>query len=124
MFSLSHITRVTCLMAYYCKPARQVDPIPDKLMHPPNFLRRYMARAMPEVLEGPYTVLVKNRLQANEQTDPNKWDLWKKTWSCKSFEELARVFPDPVNTSRTNRRITWRTEVRWALKQGWIRKGL
>lgn len=81
-----------------------------------------MARAKPEVLEGEYTVLMKNRLQANDQTDLAKWDLWKVIWACSSFEELAVCAPSPVNTSRTGRRITWRTEVRWALKQGWIRK--
>lgn len=79
-------------------------------------------RAAPEVLEGPYTVLIKNRLQANEETDPAKWALWKIIWDCSSFEELAQRASDPINTSRTGRRITWRTEVRWALKHGWIAK--
>lgn len=82
-----------------------------------------MARATPEILEGPYTVLIKNRLQANPASDPNKWAIWEAIWHCDSFEALSKQCPDPVNTSRTNRRITWRTEVRWALKQGWIRKG-
>lgn len=80
-----------------------------------------MRRAL-EVLEGGYTVLIRNRLQANEQTDPAKWALWKIIWDCCSFEELARRAPDPCNTTSTGRRITWRTEVRWALKQGWIAK--
>lgn len=81
-----------------------------------------MPRA-PEILEGPYVVLVKNRLLANEDSDPNKWSIWREIWNCTSFEELARHCPDPVYTSSTGRCITWRTEVRWALKQGWIRKG-
>jgi len=81
-----------------------------------------MTRARPEALKGGYIVLIKNRLKASEETDPTKWTLWKLIWDCSSFEELARRVPDPVNTSRTDRRITWRTEVRWALKQGWIRK--
>ncbi|MFK3741401.1 hypothetical protein [Massilia sp. TN1-12] len=81
-----------------------------------------MPRAIPEVLEGGYVVLIKNRLKANEETDPTKWALWKLIWECSSFEQLARLAPDPVNTTSTGRRITWRTEVRWALKQGWIRK--
>lgn len=81
-----------------------------------------MARAKPETLEGEYVILIKNRLRANEEADPCKWTLWKAIWDCSSFEELARRAPDPVNTSRTGRRITWRTEVRWALKQGWIKK--
>jgi hypothetical protein len=82
-----------------------------------------MPRATPEILEGPYTVLIKNRLKANAEDDPNKWTIWEAIWNSQSFEELARQCPDPVNTSRTDRRITWRTEVRWALRQGWIRKG-
>lgn len=81
-----------------------------------------MTRRAPEILEGSYAVLIKDRLQANEETDPAKWALWKITWDCSSFEELARRAPDPVNTTRTGRHITWRTEVRWALKQGWISK--
>lgn len=82
-----------------------------------------MPRAIPEVLEGPYTILMKDRLKANEESDPNKWGIWNAIWTEKSFEDLAHRCPDPINTSRTNRRITWRTEVRWALRQGWIRKG-
>lgn len=85
-------------------------------------MRLQSMRRPPEVLEGGYTVLIKNRLQANEETDPAKWALWKIIWDCSSFEELARRAPDPVNTTRTGRRITWRTEVRWALKHGWIAK--
>lgn len=81
-----------------------------------------MTRTAPEVLEGGYVVLIKNRLKANEENDPTKWALWKLIWECSSFEQLARLAPDPVNTTSTGRRITWRTEVRWALKQGWIRK--
>jgi hypothetical protein len=81
-----------------------------------------MARRQPVRLEGGYIVLIKNRLQANEETDPAKWALWKVIWDCSSFEELARRAPDPVNTTKSGRRITWRTEARWALKQGWIVK--
>jgi hypothetical protein len=80
-------------------------------------------RRAPETLDGPYVVLIKNRLLANEENDPNKWSIWREIWRCTSFEELARRCPDPVHTSRTGRCITWRTEVRWALRQGWIRKG-
>jgi hypothetical protein len=79
-------------------------------------------RRVPEILEGPYTVLIKNRLQASTEIDPAKWALWQIIWDCTSFEQLAQQASDPVNTSRTGRRITWRTEVRWALKQGWIAK--
>ncbi|WP_409266857.1 hypothetical protein [Massilia sp. BHUDP2] len=81
-----------------------------------------MPRAKPEVLEGEYIVLNRSRLKANEEIDAAKWALWQIIWDCKSFEELARRAPDPVNTTRTGRRITWRTEVRWALRQGWIKK--
>lgn len=75
---------------------------------------------MEELLEGGYTVLIKNRLQANEEMDPAKWALWKIIWDCSSFEQLAAAAPAPVNTTRTGRRITWRTEVRWALNRSWI----
>jgi hypothetical protein len=81
-----------------------------------------MARRKPELLEGGYIVLIKNRLQANDESDPNKWKLWKLIWECSSFEQLDRKAPEVVETSRTGRRITWRTEVRWALRQGWIKK--
>jgi hypothetical protein len=81
-----------------------------------------MARRKPELLEGGYIVLIKNRLQANDESDPNKWKLWKLIWECSSFEQLDRKAPEVGETSRTGRRITWRTEVRWALRQGWIKK--
>jgi len=74
------------------------------------------------LLESRFTVLIKDRLQANEETDPAKWALWKIIWECSTFEQLAAVAPDPVNTTRTGRRITWRSEVRWALRRGWIQK--
>jgi len=81
-----------------------------------------MPRATPEVLEGGYVVLIKNRLKANEETDAAKWNVWKAIWECSSFEQLAQRVPHPVITDKARKRITWRTEVRWALKQGWIRK--
>lgn len=31
----------------------------------------------PEIPEGGYTVLIKNHLQANDETDASKWRLWK-----------------------------------------------
>jgi len=80
-----------------------------------------MTRRAPEILEGGYTVLIKDRLQANEETAPAKWALWQIIWECSSFEQLAAAAPDPVNITRTGRRITWRTEVRWALRKGWMR---
>lgn len=71
-------------------------------------------------LQGAYTVLIKDRLQPNDETDPAKWELWKIIWDCASFEQLAERAPTEVLTTRTGRRITWRSEARWALKQGWI----
>lgn len=79
-------------------------------------------RRAPKALEGGYTVLIKNCLQANDETDPAKWALWKIIWNCSLFEELARHAPDPVNTTRTGRRITWRTEVRWTLSKDGSRR--
>lgn len=81
-----------------------------------------MPRATPEVLEGGYVVLIKNRLKANEETDPAKWRMWKAIWECSSFEELAERMPHPVITDKAHKRITWCTEVRHALRAGWIRK--
>jgi hypothetical protein len=83
--------------------------------------RTYSDAASSIVLEGGYTVLIRNRLQANEQTNLAKWALWPIIWDCSSLEELARRASNPINTSKTGRCITWRTEVRWALKQGAIR---
>lgn len=70
----------------------------------------------PELLDGRYAVVVKGRLQANEELTR------KVIWSCSSFEQLTAAASAPVNTIWTGRRITWRTEVRWALKQGRIVK--
>lgn len=81
-----------------------------------------MTRRVPDVLEGGYIVVTMERLQASEQTDSAKWVLWKIIWQCTSFEQLERRAPKEVFTSSTGRRITWQTEVRWALRQGWIKK--
>jgi hypothetical protein len=62
-----------------------------------------------------------SRLRANEKNDPAKWLLWKLIWESKSFEELEQRAPREVFT-RTNRRITWQSEARWALQCGWIEK--
>lgn len=79
------------------------------------------ARAKPELLIGPYRVVDTSRLRANERNDPAKWSLWKLIWESSSFEELEQRSPREVLT-RTNRRITWQSEARWALECGWIMK--
>jgi hypothetical protein len=79
------------------------------------------ARAKPESLIGPYRVVDTSRLRANERNDPAKWSLWKLIWESSSFEELEQRAPREVLT-RTNRRITWQSEARWALECGWIMK--
>lgn len=81
-----------------------------------------MGKAKPETLEGGYIVVKMDRLKATAETDPAKWGLWKVTWSCTSFEQLEKQAPVEVFTSSTGRRITWQSEVRWALRQGWIKK--
>lgn len=72
-------------------------------------------------LVGPYRVVDTSRLQATAQTDPGKWSIWKNIWESGSFEELQQRSPHEAFT-RTNRRITWKSEARWALKCGWIEK--
>jgi len=34
-------------------------------------------RRAPEILQGPYTVLIKNQLQASIEVDPAKWAFWQ-----------------------------------------------
>lgn len=77
-------------------------------------------RKQPAILEGAYQVIEKRSLRATAESDPAKWSIWKEIWACSTFEELARRCPDPVHTTSASRRITWRTEARWALKCGWI----
>jgi hypothetical protein len=72
-------------------------------------------------LVGRYRVVDSSRLQATEESDPGKWSVWREIWRCQSFEELAEACPFAAVT-RTNRRITWRSEARWALQRGWIEK--
>lgn len=81
-----------------------------------------MPRTKPETLEGGYIVVKMDRLKATAETDPAKWELWKIIWECTSFEQLAARAPDPIITTKAGKRITWRTEVRWALREGWIKK--
>lgn len=84
-------------------------------------MARNPATRLNNLLAGPYQVIDSSRLQATEDSDPGKWSIWKNIWRCRSFEELAKACPQTALT-RTNRRITWRSEVRWALRRGWIRK--
>lgn len=76
---------------------------------------------MPSDLMGQYRVVDASRLQATAQSDPGKWSIWKNIWESGSFEELQQRSPREAFT-RTNRRITWSSEARWALKRGWIEK--
>lgn len=78
-------------------------------------------QAKSELLVGAYRVVDTGGLRANEKNDPAKWSLWKLIWESKSFEELKQRAPREVFT-RTNRRITWQSETRWALKCSWIEK--
>jgi hypothetical protein len=78
-------------------------------------------RSKPDSLVGSYRVVDTSRLRTNEKNDPAKWLLWKLIWESKSFEELEQRAPREVFT-RTNRRITWQSEARWALQCGWIEK--
>jgi len=72
-----------------------------------------------DALHGSYRVVDKTRLKATSASDPGKWSIWQRIWECRSFEELAKECPEPVLT-RTQRRITWQSEAKYAIKCGWI----
>lgn len=76
-------------------------------------------RATSTELKGNYKVVKTNGLKATAETDPGKWTIWQHVWSCSSFEEYFSKAPKKAVT-RTGRIITASSEMRWAVKCGWI----
>lgn len=70
-------------------------------------------------LKGAYVVKNSNALKCTAESDPGKWSIWQHVWACKSFEEYFAKAPKKA-TTRTDRLITASSEIRWALKCGWI----
>jgi hypothetical protein len=70
------------------------------------------------VLTGAYTV-AKRGLKCTVENDPEKYAMWQHIWNCTSFEQLFAVCPKKAIT-RTGRIITASSEVRWAVKCGWV----
>lgn len=81
--------------------------------------RKERSKIRRHVLCGLYRVEDESRLRATPVSDPGKWSIWQRIWECRSFEDLASACPNPAFT-RTQRRITWRSEAMHAIKCGWI----
>ena len=75
-------------------------------------------RAPSSKLSGPYRV-AKKGLKATDQSDPDKMQIWQHIWACNSFEEYFAKCP-PKGHTKTGRPITASSEMRWAVKCGWI----
>lgn len=72
-------------------------------------------------LTGAY-VVKKQGVKCSAETDAGKWEIWQHVWACQSFEEFFAKCPAKGVTSKTNRVITARSEILWALKSKWIEK--
>ncbi len=69
-------------------------------------------------LKGAYKV-EKRGLKCTAESDPSKFALWELIWNNASFEDVFAK-ADPKYITRTGRIITPSSELRWALKCGWI----
>lgn len=69
-------------------------------------------------LKGAYTV-VKRGLKCTAESDPAKFALWEIIWNSANFEQVF-VTADKKYVTHTGRIITPSSELRWALKCGWI----
>jgi hypothetical protein len=71
-------------------------------------------------LKGSYTVVTRKGLKCTIDTDPEKTALWDFVWNCNTFEQYFATAPKKAIT-RTGRIITASSEIRWAVKSGWIK---
>lgn len=76
-------------------------------------------RATKQDLAGAYVVL-KQGVKCTAETDAGKWEIWQHVWACNSFEEFFSKAPAKAVT-KTQRVITARSEILWAIKSGWIK---
>jgi hypothetical protein len=75
-------------------------------------------KAMGGELKGAY-VVVKRGAKCTADSDLQKSLLWDIIWNSATFEQVfAKAAPKYI--TRTGRIITPNSELRWALKQGWI----
>lgn len=70
-------------------------------------------------LTGPYKV-VKVGVKCTMETDPGKYEIWQHVWTSDSFEQYFHAAPKKAVT-KTGRIITAASEIRWAIKAGWIK---
>lgn len=70
-------------------------------------------------LKGAYEV-VKRGLKCTADTDPEKFALWELIWGNTSFEAVFAA-ASPKYVTKTGRVITPTSELRWAVKSGWIK---
>lgn len=69
-------------------------------------------------LKGAYTV-AKRGVKCTVESDPSKFSLWEIIWNSASFEEVFAK-ADKKYVTCTGRIITPSSELRWAVKCGWI----
>jgi hypothetical protein len=77
------------------------------------------SRGASATLVGPY-VVVKRGVKCTPETDASKYEIWQHVWACKSFEEYFAKAPKK-GVTKTGRIITAASEMRWAVKCGWIK---
>lgn len=69
-------------------------------------------------LTGAYRV-AKVGVKCTADNDPDKYEIWQHVWNCGSFEEYFQKAPKK-GVTKTGRVITAASEMRWAVKCGWI----
>ena len=69
--------------------------------------------------EGSYKVVKRPASPSVNGGHAGKWEIWQHIWTCSSFEEFFAKCPAKAVKSDKSI-ITASSEMRWALKQGWI----
>ena len=69
--------------------------------------------------EGAYKVIKRPASPSVNGGHAGKWEIWQHIWACTSFEEFFAKCPAKAVKSDKSI-ITASSEMRWALKQGWI----
>lgn len=98
---------------------QDVPPEPDINAAGKNKAKRQASSGTATELKGAY-VVVKKGLKCDEATDPGKWAIWQHVWGCGSFEEFFQKAPKK-GVTKTGRVVSATSEIRWALKSGWIK---
>lgn len=95
-----------------------IDCLADMDINQAGANKAKQQRRTSQKLTGEY-VVAKKGLKCDENSDPEKFKIWKHIWDSNTFEQYFEVAPKK-GVTKTGRVITAASEMGWAVKCGWV----